>query len=70
MKKLIFFLSLAVTPLFAQEILSLRQRANVIDQIQKERINKLLPKLMNEQDRKEVMEYIDVQIVIETEFAE
>ena len=26
--------------------------------------------LMNEQDRKELMEYIDVQIVIESEFAE
>ena len=29
-----------------------------------------ISELMNEQDRKEVMEYIDVQIVIETEFAE
>ena len=26
--------------------------------------------LMNEKDRKELMEYIDVQIVIESEFAE
>lgn len=63
MKKLIFFLSLAVTPLFAQEILSLRQRANVIDQIQKERINKLLPKLMNEQD-------IDIWVMITREYNE
>jgi hypothetical protein len=29
-----------------------------------------LSELMNEQDKKELMEYIDVQIAIETEFAE
>ena len=63
MKKLIFFLSLAVTPLFAQEILPLRQRAKVIDQIQKERIKELLPKLMNEQD-------IDIWVMITREYNE
>ena len=63
MKKLIFFLSLTATPLFAQEILPLRQRAKVIDQIQKERIKKLLPKLMNEQD-------IDIWVMITREYNE
>lgn len=40
MIKFIFFLSLTLTPLFAQDILPLRDRANLIDQIQKERIKK------------------------------
>ena len=57
MIKFIFFLSLTLTPLFAQDILPLRDRANLIDQIQKERIKKLLPKLMEEQD-------IDVWVMI------
>ena len=63
MIKFIFFLSLTLTPLFAQDILPLRDRANLIDQIQKERIKKLLPKLMEEQD-------IDVWVMITREYNE
>ena len=63
MIKFIFFLSLTLTPLFAQDILPLRDRAYLIDQIQKERIKKLLPKLMEEQD-------IDVWVMITREYNE
>ena len=63
MIKFIFFLSLSVTPLFAQDILPLRERANLIDQIQNERIKKLLPKLMEEQD-------IDIWVMITREYNE
>ena len=50
MKRLVFLLSLIATPLFAQDILPLRERATLIDQIQKDRIENLLPQLMEEQD--------------------
>ena len=63
MIKFIFFLSLTLTPLFAQDILPIRDRAYLIDQIQKERIKKLLPKLMEEQD-------IDVWVMITREYNE
>ena len=51
------------TPLLSQDILPLRERASLIDQIQKERIEKLLPKLMKEQD-------IDVWVMITREYNE
>ena len=51
------------TPLLSQDILPLRERASLIDQIQKERIEKLLPKLMEEQD-------IDVWVMITREYNE
>ena len=63
MKKFITALYLLATPLFSQEILPLRKRASLIDQIQKERIEKLLPKLMKEQD-------IDVWVMITREYNE
>ena len=63
MKKFITFLYLLTTPLLSQDILPLRERASLIDQIQKERIEKLLPKLMEEQD-------IDVWVMITREYNE
>ena len=63
MKKFITFLYLLTTPLLSQDILTLRERASLIDQIQKERIEKLLPKLMEEQD-------IDVWVMITREYNE
>ena len=63
MKKFITLLYLLSTPLLSQDILSLRERASLIDQIQKERIEKLLPKLMEEQD-------IDAWIMITREYNE
>ncbi|MBL6661837.1 MAG: Xaa-Pro aminopeptidase, partial [Flavobacteriaceae bacterium] len=50
MKRLVFLLGLIAMPLFAQDILPLRERATLIDQIQKDRIENLLPQLMEEQD--------------------
>ena len=63
MKKFITLLYLLTTPLLSQDILPLRERASLIDQIQKERIEKLLPKLMEEQD-------IDAWIMITREYNE
>jgi len=63
MKKFITFLYLLTTPLLSQDILPLRERASLIDQIQKERIEKLLPKLMEEQD-------IDAWVMITREYNE
>ena len=63
MKKFITLLYLLTTPLLSQDILPLRERASLIDQIQKERIEKLLPKLMEEQD-------IDVWVMITREYNE
>ena len=63
MKKFITLLYLLTTPLLSQDILPLRERASLIDQIQKERIEKLLPKLMKEQD-------IDVWVMITREYNE
>ena len=63
MKKLITLIYLLTTSLLSQDILPLRERASLIDQIQKERIEKLLPKLMEEQD-------IDAWIMITREYNE
>ena len=63
MKKFITLIYLLTTPLLSQDILPLRERASLIDQIQKERIEKLLPKLMEEQD-------IDVWVMITREYNE
>tara|TARA_X000001036_G_scaffold178149_1_gene168691 strand:+ start:97 stop:1416 length:1320 start_codon:yes stop_codon:yes gene_type:complete len=63
MKKFITLIYLLTTPLLSQDILPLRERASLIDQIQKERIEKLLPKLMEEQD-------IDAWIMITREYNE
>jgi Xaa-Pro aminopeptidase len=63
LKKVITLLYLLSTPLLSQDILPLRERASLIDQIQKERIEKLLPKLMEEQD-------IDVWVMITREYNE
>ena len=50
MIKFISFLYLTLTPPFAHDILPLCYITHLIDQIQKERIKKLLPKLMEEHD--------------------
>ena len=63
MKKFITLIYLLTTPLLSQDILPLRERASLIDQIQKERIEKLLPKLMEEQD-------IDAWVMITREYNE
>ena len=63
MKRLGFLLSLIAMPLFAQDILPLRERATLIDQIQKDRIENLLPQLMEEQD-------IDLWVLITREYNE
>ena len=63
MKQLIFSLFLLISPLYAQDILPLRERAALIDQIQNERIQKLLPQLMEEQD-------IDLWVMITREYNE
>ena len=63
MKKLIISLYLLVTPIFSQDILPLRERAILIDQIQKDRIENLLPKLMEEQG-------IDMWLMITREYNE
>jgi len=42
MKRLVFLLSLIAMPLFAQDILPLRERASLIDQIQKNTDAKLI----------------------------
>ena len=58
---LIFFLFSGY--LFSQQILPLRERAKLIDEIQKERIEKLLPRLMQEED-------LDMWILITREYNE
>ena len=63
MKQLIFSLFLLISPLYAQDILPLRERAALIDQIQNERIQKLLPQLMEEQE-------IDLWVMITREYNE
>ena len=50
MKQLFFLFVIIASPLFSQNILSLRERADLIEKIQKERIQNLLPKHMEEQD--------------------
>ena len=47
MKVLKVILLLFVTNLYAQDILLLKDRAKIIDKILKERIDNILPKIMN-----------------------
>jgi len=63
MKRFLFLFTIVLNPLFAQDILPLRERAALIDQIQEERIQKLLPQLMEEQD-------IDLWVMITREYNE
>ena len=63
MKNYILLLYLCSTTLFGQHILPLRERAELIDEIQKERIEKLLPNLMQEQN-------IDLWVIITREYNE
>jgi len=60
-----FFLLLLIIPtlIISQDILPLRERAALIEKIQKERIQKLLPALMEEQD-------IDLWVMITREYNE
>ena len=50
MKYHILFFVFITQTLFSQAILSLRDRASLINEIQKDRIENLLPKLMEEQN--------------------
>ena len=63
MKPLVFLFAIALNPLFAQDILPFRERAALIEQIQEERIHKLLPQLMAEQE-------IDLWVMITREYNE
>ena len=63
MKQLFFLFVLVAIPLFSQNILSHRERAEIIEKIQKERIQNLLPKLMKEQD-------IDLWVLVTREYNE
>lgn len=59
-----FILFFALTSsLFGQHILPLRERAKLIEEIQKERIEKLLPQLMQEEE-------IDLWVLITREYNE
>jgi Xaa-Pro aminopeptidase len=63
MNKYILLLVLLSTPLMGQEILPLRERAQQIELIQKDRIQNLLPELMQEQN-------IDLWVLITREYNE
>ena len=63
MKVLKVILFLFVTNLYAQDILSLKDRSKIIDKIIKERIDNLLPKIMNKED-------VDMWIIIAREYNE
>ena len=63
MKQLFFLFVIIASPLFSQNILSLRDRADFIEKIQEERIQNLLPKLMEEQD-------LDLWVLITREYNE
>lgn len=63
MKNYILLLCLVTSSLFGQQILPLRERAALIDEIQKERIENLLPQLMQEQN-------IDLWVLITREYNE
>ena len=64
MKKILFLLLLAAgSPLFAQAILPLKERAKAIEQIQQERFQVLLPQLMKVHD-------IDAWVIITREYNE
>jgi len=63
MKNYLFIFFLFSGYLFSQHILPLRERAELIDEIQKERIEKLLPRLMQEED-------LDMWVLITREYNE
>lgn len=63
MKVLKVILFLFVTNLYAQDILSLKDRSKIIDNIIKERIDNLLPEIMNKED-------VDMWIIIAREYNE
>lgn len=63
MKNYLFIFFLFSGYLFSQHILPLRERAELIDEIQKERLEKLLPRLMQEED-------LDMWVLITREYNE
>ena len=63
MKNYLFIFFFFSGYLFSQHILPLRERAELIDEIQKERIEKLLPRLMQEED-------LDMWVLITREYNE
>ena len=63
MKNYLFFFCLISGSLFSQHILPLRERAKVIDEIQKYRIEELLPQLMKEEN-------LDMWVLITREYNE
>ena len=63
MKPNVFLICLLSQALFSQDILPLRERATLIDAIQKDRIQNLLPKLMEEQN-------LDLWVLITREYNE
>ena len=63
MKVLKVILFLFVTNLYAQDILSLKDRSKIIDNIIKERIDNVLPEIMNK-------EHVDMWIIIAREYNE
>ena len=62
-KILILFTALFITNINAQDILPLRERAAFVNKLQKERLNKLLPQLMEKTD-------IDMWVLIAREYNE
>ena len=63
MKVLKVILLLFVTNLYAQDILSLKDRSKIIDKIIKERIDNILPKIMKKED-------VDMWVLIAREYNE
>ena len=63
MKPFVFLICLFSQALFSQDILPLRERARMIDAIQKDRIQNLLPQLMEEQN-------LDLWVLITREYNE
>ena len=62
-KILIIFIALSLKSVYAQDILPLKERAEFINKLQKERLNKLLPKLMEKTG-------IDMWVLIAREYNE
>tara|TARA_Y200000002_G_scaffold201860_1_gene166553 strand:+ start:3643 stop:4974 length:1332 start_codon:yes stop_codon:yes gene_type:complete len=62
-KILIIFIAFSLTSIYAQDILPLKERAEFINKLQKERLNKLLPKLMEKTG-------IDMWVLIAREYNE
>ena len=62
-KILILFTAIFATNIYAQDILPLKERAAFINKLQKERLNKLLPQLMEKTD-------IDMWVLIAREYNE